>query len=66
MAVKRKYEMRANGLYVCPKWGEKAKFLHGILMKPLNHPGIGAGVICVTTALSGDNRRVILDLQELL
>jgi hypothetical protein len=65
MAVKRIYEMGANGLYICPKWGEKAKFLHYILIKPLNNPGLGAGFMCVTTTMSSDNRYVAETLQDL-
>jgi hypothetical protein len=66
MTVKRKYEMGANGVYVWPKWGEKAKFLHDTLMKPLNHPGLGTDDMCITTALNGDNRHVIQSMLELV
>jgi histidinol-phosphate aminotransferase len=38
----------------------------GILIKPLNDPGLGRGYMRVTTALPEDNARVIEALRELL
>ncbi|HYW90843.1 MAG TPA: histidinol-phosphate transaminase [Gammaproteobacteria bacterium] len=38
----------------------------GILVKPLNDPALGAGFMRITTALPGDNARVVAALRELL
>ena len=45
MAVKRRYEMGAGGLCVCPKCGEKMAHRRGIPCQEERCPGCGAKML---------------------
>ncbi|MEJ2406633.1 MAG: ferredoxin [Candidatus Thiodiazotropha sp.] len=45
MTVKRRYEMGAGGLCICPKCGEKIAHRHGIPCQEERCPGCGAKLL---------------------